>query len=113
MHINDNIVKVKFKQKNTVAKNAQILQQLLIKEFLVKMQEYKTLLLYPRSFDLDKELDVYYGFDYEFIVKLEKILDNQDINDISYLEQKLLTKDDEKSKLLSRTLELYLDTKMR
>ncbi len=113
MHMNNNIVNVKVKQKNMVAKNANILKELLLKEFLVKMQEYKILLSNPRSFELDKELDVYYGFDYKFISKLETILDRRDVKEISYLENKLLSNEDETSKLLSRTLELYLYTKMR
>lgn len=112
MHINNNLAEVKSKRKNMV-KNAGILKELLLKEFLVKMQEYKVLLSNPRSFELDKELDVYYGFDYKFITRLETILDRRDVKEISYLENKLLSNEDENSKLLSRMLELYLYTKMR
>lgn len=94
-------------------KNVNSLERLLLSEFLSNMEKKKDLLFVQRSVNLDDEFDIYYRLGANFVRQLENILDKHDFMELVSLETNLFEKNDEKSKLLLRTLELYLYTRMR
>ncbi|MBD5405408.1 hypothetical protein HDR59_02550 [bacterium] len=99
--------------KAPVSRKSTGLENLLLREFYGHMEKKKDLLFVQRSVNLDEEFDIYYKLGSKFVRRLETILDKRDYSEIISLETNLFEKNDEKSKLLLRTLELYLYTKIR